>query len=227
MLQRDVRNKLWGYGRLPPNKMVIAECNDSKGPHEYQAEQIEQNVWQVQVGPYPAKTSCCFDISSGELTLEAMFGDIWVCSGQSNMEQSMNKITNFEAELKNSAAYNDNIRYAIVKNQVNDVDDDTFNQEMELGWSKANDLKALEKMSAVCFLFARKIYDQTKIPQGLVSADWGGTPIEAWSPQSNIDGCSVPENRGLIPSMDIIGSAKIILLIYCLNPFFTRNLQQR
>ena len=42
-------------------------------------------------------------------------------------------------------------------------------------------------MSAVCFLFARTVYDETGIPQGLVSADWGGTPVEAWSTQDVLD----------------------------------------
>jgi len=112
------------------------------------------------------------------------------------MEQNMHNIINSEEEIANSAAYADMIRYAMVNNQVHDVDDDTYNQNMQLDWSRADQPDALKKMSAVCFLFARNIYDQTNIPQGLVTADWGGTPVEAWSPQSNIDGCSVPDYNG-------------------------------
>jgi len=45
----------------------------------------------------------------------------------------------------------------------------------------------MQSMSAICFLFARSVYDATEIPQGLVSADWGGTPIESWSDQETLD----------------------------------------
>ena len=45
----------------------------------------------------------------------------------------------------------------------------------------------MQSMSAICFLFARSVYDATEIPLGLVSADWGGTPIESWSDQETLD----------------------------------------
>ena len=42
-------------------------------------------------------------------------------------------------------------------------------------------------MSAVCVLFAREVFDKLEVPMGLVSSDWGGTPVEAWSNQETLD----------------------------------------
>ncbi len=45
----------------------------------------------------------------------------------------------------------------------------------------------LQQMSAICFLFARRVHDETGVPMGLIASDWGGTPVEAWSNQEALD----------------------------------------
>jgi len=57
-----------------------------------------------------------------------------------------------------------------------------------------SNVEALGEYSAVCFLYARYIYDQLKIPIGLVKAEVGGTEIEAWSPSYSLDGCGITVN---------------------------------
>jgi sialate O-acetylesterase len=44
-----------------------------------------------------------------------------------------------------------------------------------------------QQMSAICFLFGRRVYDETGVPMGLIAADWGGTLVEAWSSQEALD----------------------------------------
>ena len=107
-----------------------------------------------------------------------MIGDVWLCSGQSNMEMpvgSWGKVLNYEKEIKD-ADY-DNIRYF-------NADHYTSNQPL-------NDLKQFKPwracspetvgdFSAVAYFFTRKIYNETGIPLGIVHASYQGTAIESW-----------------------------------------------
>ena len=195
MLQRNVKNRIWGYGTLAKEQFVV-ECvikNGEKNRTVYQPTQVAEDVWEVLLTEESENTICSFEVSDGELRLEnVLYGDIWICSGQSNMEQAMLDIENATDEINASEEYRDRIRYTIVTNQDLGEIDDNYDQTHSLPWSPAEDLESLQSMSAICFLFARSVYNATKIPQGLVSADWGGSPIESWSKQETLNECGIP-----------------------------------
>ena len=112
-------------------------------------------------------TTCNIVITDGvstPLTLnDVLFGDVWLCSGQSNMEWPMSKIFNSTEEIEASASY-DQIRFMITSRVTSDGVEMTDNNPA-LGWSKPADAAGLGRMSAVCFLHARYVYDVTGIPQ--------------------------------------------------------------
>ena len=112
-------------------------------------------------------TTCNIVITDGvstPLTLnDVLFGDVWLCSGQSNMEWPMSKIFNSTEEIEASASY-DQIRFMITSRVTSDGVEMTDN-DPALGWSKPADAAGLGRMSAVCFLHARYVYDVTGIPQ--------------------------------------------------------------
>ena len=85
---------------------------------------------------------------------DLLIGDVWLCSGQSNMEQSMSNIMNATEEIEASASFT-TIRYAVVKNAVSATANPNAEVELAQAWADPADEEMLGRMSAVCFLFAR------------------------------------------------------------------------
>jgi len=149
--------------------------------------------WEVTLPPQEATTECDISIVSGdeELTLtNVIFGDVWLCSGQSNMQFSMKQIFNSTEELEASVGYTD-IRFTVLKRVTSDVEQEDV--EPQNAWADPSS-KYLQYMSAVCFLFARSIYDKKlesgeRLPLGLIDSAWGGTRVEAWSTSEGLASC--------------------------------------
>jgi len=198
VMQRDVENKVWGYGTLASDEVSV-ECILKNGKKSFQtlhAKQVDNEVWEFIVPDQTAFTKCNIEVLSEGLRLEnVLFGDVWICSGQSNMEQAMSNIDNAEEEIANSAKYGGSIRYSIVKNQVLLEQNDNYDPEIDIVWSTADDSKSLQYMSAICFLYARNVFDVVGVPMGLVSSDWGGTQVEAWSNTQSLESCNVPAHE--------------------------------
>ncbi|HSC39181.1 MAG TPA: sialate O-acetylesterase, partial [Chitinophagaceae bacterium] len=121
-----------------------------------------------------------------ELTLKnVMIGEVWICSGQSNMEMPLagwGKINDYEKEI--AAADYPNIRLLQVVHA-------TSNKPLEEaqvtngGWQPCSP-KYVAEFSSVAYFFAREIYNHKKIPIGLIHTSWGGTVAEAWTSASTL-----------------------------------------
>jgi len=197
VLQRDVPNKLWGYGTLNDEEVVVSclERSGRKSSKAYKPKQVEEDVWEVVTDAQPAWTNCFIEMIGTDLAIgDVLYGDLWICSGQSNMEMQMWAVYNSSEEIAYSSIYEDRIRYATVELQTLTEADDDFNQLMKYPWAPASDSKALQFMSAVCFLTGRSMFDAVDVPMGLVASSWGGTPVEAWNPQETLDSCGVPDH---------------------------------
>lgn len=109
-----------------------------------------------------------------------MMGEVWLCSGQSNMEMPLmgwppnDLIFNSEAEIKN--ANNTNIRLFTVARAVSNKKE--FN--CVGSWDELTPQSAVS-FSATAYFFGKKLYEELKIPIGLIHSSWGGTPVEAWT----------------------------------------------
>jgi sialate O-acetylesterase len=109
-----------------------------------------------------------------------LIGEVWICSGQSNMEmplmgwQPYGLISNSEEEIKN--ANNSKIRLFTVAHGVSDEKE--FN--CAGSWDELNPQSAAN-FSATAYFFGRKLYEDLKIPIGLIHTSWGGTPAQAWT----------------------------------------------
>ena len=103
----------------------------------------------------------------------------------------MRNIFNATEEVAMSAPYTD-IRFSVI-NQVTSSEEQP-DIELKYGWTNPSDAKVLNYMSAVCFLFARNIYDVTGVPIGLIDSSWGGTRVEAWSSPEALEACDIPDH---------------------------------
>lgn len=109
-----------------------------------------------------------------------MIGEVWVCSGQSNMEWSSNQnLKQIMDELPNSS--NNNIRlFHISKTTSTHPQDD-----VEAQW-KVCSPESLKGFSAVGYFFGKKLQQDLNVPIGLINASWGGTPAETWTPGDKV-----------------------------------------
>jgi len=199
VLQSNAINKVWGYGSLT-NEEVVAHCEETNGyrsKSSFTPYQVNENIWEVVLDPQESKTVCMIEMTNTNLMLSnVVFGDVWLCSGQSNMEMNMDHIENSAEEIESSAIFGDRIRFTTIAHQWLNVSDDNHNVDLKLAWTTADDSASLRFMSAVCFLFAREIADKVNVPLGMVHSSWGGTPIEAWSDKAALDRCEVPAHWG-------------------------------
>ncbi|PVD28167.1 hypothetical protein C0Q70_10752 [Pomacea canaliculata] len=150
--------------------------------------QVHSGKWKVKLpavteaGPFVIRVSS----SEGQVTLnDVLFGDVWLCSGQSNMEFQMNQVMNSGAELQKVSQF-PTIRFFKAQHQKSNTPLD--NLIVAQGWSLPNP-QSVQSFSAVCWLFAEYLQPHLKYPIGLVEASWGGTTIEAWSPPEAINAC--------------------------------------
>lgn len=109
-----------------------------------------------------------------------MIGEVWVCSGQSNMEWSSNQnLKQIIDELPNSS--NNNIRLFHISKTTSAYPQD----DLEAQW-KVCSPESLKGFSAVGYFFGKKLQQNLNVPIGIINASWGGTPAETWTPDDKV-----------------------------------------
>lgn len=170
ILQRNMPLKIWG--RASPkenvsvlfNKQTFSTVTDANGKWNVMLPVMKEG------GPYEMKIK-----GKNEITIkEILIGDVWLASGQSNMEFPMSRLQQkYPEDIASSASYP--IREFHVKDQYSF----TPQEKTEGSWKPANPTNIL-KFSAVAYFFAKKLYDTYKVPIGILHASWPGTPAESW-----------------------------------------------
>ena len=102
-------------------------------------------------------------------------GDVWLCSGQSNMEFPVSRALNGETEVQN--ANDPDLRLLKIEHQIADVPRQSF--EKPPAW-KASTPGSVKEFSAACYFMARDYRASEKVPIGAIDASWGSTPIQSW-----------------------------------------------
>jgi sialate O-acetylesterase len=118
---------------------------------------------------------------------DVLVGEVWFCSGQSNMELTMRSIENAEVEIKN--ANNPLIRHYKASKKYSPV---PLN-DVPSKWLKTTP-ETIPGMSAVAYMFGRRLYQDLKVPIGLINSSWGGTRIDPWTPTCGYDGIPALES---------------------------------
>ena len=169
VLQRDTELKLWGWASAGES-IEISFLNKS-----YKTTADANGKWEVTLpsqkagGPYQMQIN---DISINDI----LIGDVWLCSGQSNMETLISRVLDlYKDEV--SQINNPYIRYlkTPLKYNFTGVSDDINGGS----WKSATPENILD-FSAVAYFFAKDLYDKYKVPIGLLNSSVGGSPIKAW-----------------------------------------------
>ncbi|TNM93463.1 hypothetical protein fugu_001639 [Takifugu bimaculatus] len=182
---------LWGYG---PKGVVITVYLSGPTQQQRSAEAAKDGIWRVSLdpveagGPYSVTATC--ESSTATLT-DVLFGDIWLCGGQSNMAFQTSRIFNSLEELNLAAKYPDVRPFMVARDWSGTELTDILG--VKLPWSVPSS-EVVAKFSAVCWLFGRYLHDTLKYPIGLIDSCWGGTPVEAWSSSRALQQCGLDYN---------------------------------
>ncbi|KAK7107967.1 sialate O-acetylesterase-like isoform X2 [Littorina saxatilis] len=156
---------------------------------------VTQGQWKVKLPAQNAGGPYIVNVHShdGDVTFsDVLFGDVWLCSGQSNMGVKMNQIINASEEIKTAQSF-PQVRFT----RVNFTQSDTPQSSVfyNIPWTTPNN-RVFEYFSSVCFLFGEYLHPHVNHPIGLVLSYWGGTLVEAWSPPQAIGQCQHRSKRG-------------------------------
>ena len=176
VLQRNSEVKIWGWANPKEEIKLVSGWNNQ----EYKVTANNQAQWELKIKTPEAGGPFTISIKGyNEVILKnILIGEVWVCSGQSNMEMSVSwGIDNGEEEAKN--ATNPNIRFFTVPKLTA-----TTPQNNLLGnWTESTP-ETMKNFSAVGYFFAKRLQEDLKnVPIGLISSNWGGTPAEIWMPE--------------------------------------------
>lgn len=178
VLQQKSEVPLWGWAKTGETVTIKADWLDK----EIIVRVGSQGTWKVILttpeagGPYNINLK-----GYNELTLKnVLIGEVWLCSGQSNMEWSAQSgINNGEDEIKN-ADYPE-IRLFTVYQSTSLYPQDHLTGE----WSACTP-ETMRFFSAIGYLFAKTLHKELGVPVGIINTSWGGTPAEAWMPEEVI-----------------------------------------
>ncbi|BFZ09711.1 hypothetical protein BsWGS_12749 [Bradybaena similaris] len=153
-------------------------------------------VWSVLLDPMAAGTAVNITaLSQGiQITItDVIYGDVWLCSGQSNMQFTTIQMLNGAAEIADAHNY-PHIRIMTVA-EVASATPLADLKEIQQNWTTPDNASvggpAWAYFSAVCWLYGKAIHKELGYPIGLVATDWGGTPVEAWSSPEALAECGV------------------------------------
>jgi len=179
VLQQNDSCTLWGWGN-PSEKIYVTTSWNGKTDSSSVNNRAN---WKIKLktpgagGPHTITLK-----GTNTITLsDVMIGEVWVCSGQSNMEWSYwNGLQDVKDELP--TCYNNNIRFFnIPKTTANHPQDD-----VKADW-KVCDSNTLKSFSAVGYFFGKRLNKELNVPIGLINSSWGGTPAEVWTPEPIFD----------------------------------------
>ncbi|WP_317166180.1 sialate O-acetylesterase [Chitinophaga sp. Ak27] len=188
ILQRDAKIKLWGWAG-PAEKIKV----HFRGAN-FQTTAGADGRWAVYLPPTKAGGPYNLTIAaSNKIVLhDILFGDVWLCSGQSNMFHQLNvHDVTYRADIL--AANDPDIRQFAVPMRY-----DLTGPQADLPdgyWAPAVG-EQVRPFSAVAYFFAKKIHDTYHIPVGIINASVGGTPIEAWISEDGLK--EFPEPTALL-----------------------------
>jgi len=172
VLQRDKAVPVWGWAA--PGENITVEFAGQK----LSATADANGTWQTVLKAVPANAEPAVMKITGSETVtikNVIVGDVWICSGQSNMEWSVG--SSLQAKEEINAANFPLIRHIKVNHQPSDRPLTHFNGN----WVECSP-KTVARFTGAGYFFGRRLHQELNVPIGLINTSWGGTRIEPWTP---------------------------------------------
>ncbi|MNU39812.1 Glycosyl hydrolases family 2, sugar binding domain [compost metagenome] len=173
VVQRDRPIAVWG--RAAPGARVSVALAETKA----EATAGADGVWRANLASLPAggphRLTAQVEGGAAQTVSDVMVGDVWLCSGQSNMEFAVRQATNAESEI--GAAHDDRMRLFLVERSSRPAPSDTH---AAVGQWRTTSPDSVRDFSAACYFMGRDLRRTSDVPIGLIAASWGGSVIEDW-----------------------------------------------
>jgi sialate O-acetylesterase len=188
VLQQNAKVNLWGWAS--PNEKINIQLGWQNSAIETVANSTGN--WKIIVDT-PQGSEKVYPITinaSNKIVLNnVLIGEVWICSGQSNMYFPVGKeegtwktgVKNYEQEIVNANYPNIRLFTVLTNASPKPLDDVTGR------WAACSP-EAIKTFSAVAYFYGRELYQKLDIPIGLISTSWGGTKAEAWTSQDVLEG---------------------------------------
>ncbi|MES2240264.1 MAG: sialate O-acetylesterase [Bacteroidota bacterium] len=171
VLQRNKPIPVWGWA--DPGEKVEIQFN--KQTKTIQTDKTGK--WMVSLNA--EKAGGPFELSiTGKNKIvikDVLVGEVWICSGQSNMEFQMYKLPDFETQKEQSNE--PMIRQFLVAQDLSG----TPKEDLKAGAWTISNKENIKDFTAVGYFFAKKLYAELKLPIGIINTSWGGTCVETWT----------------------------------------------
>ncbi|MBL7737946.1 MAG: sialate O-acetylesterase [Chitinophagaceae bacterium] len=183
VLQQQTDAAIWGWAKANATVQVVTSWNKKK----YAAKAGADGKWKTKISTPAAGGPYEITISEGNTIIlrNVLIGEVWFCSGQSNMEMPMKGFRDQPILGSNDAIFNsanDNIRIYTVPRSVQNEPQDTSKHS---SWKTAKP-EDISNFSATAYYFGRILYQQLKVPVALINDSYGGSPAEAFMSRESL-----------------------------------------
>jgi sialate O-acetylesterase len=179
VLQRNTTVKLWGWAN-PGEKIIITTSWISK---KVKITTPDNGRWEISLNTTLSKEPQLIQLKSKESNIkleDILFGEVWLCSGQSNMRMPLKGYTGqptFDGNLEMATSNNPNLRlFSITENGFPTPLDTVSNYKK---WDNANS-GSVKDFSAIAYFYGKRLQEILDVPVGLIMTSWGGTRIQPW-----------------------------------------------
>jgi sialate O-acetylesterase len=185
VLQRNTSVKLWGWARVGEKITIETSWTSKKSKVLTNA----NGRWEINVLTTLSKESQTIHLSSAESNIKLdniLFGEVWVCSGQSNMRQPLRGYTGqpvFEGNKAIANSTNDKIRLFSIVEKGSPIPLDSLQKYKS--WNNASP-EVAKDFSAIAYFYGKQLQEILDVPVGLIMTSWGGTRIQPWMSQEAV-----------------------------------------
>jgi sialate O-acetylesterase len=177
VLQQKQANPIWGWD-TPGTQVTVKFSGQS-----YSATAATDGKWTVKLAAAPANATPQILSIAGTTqrdVADVLIGEVWMCSGQSNMQWSLGQT--YTGDIEGAGARRPNLRIV----SVPQVGTQELKTDFRGKWEVANPTNAKD-FSAIGYLYGRYLYDILDVPVGLIDNAWGGSAAEAWVRRETIE----------------------------------------
>lgn len=174
VMQRDIELRIWGW--CDAGEEVSVTLNGQKASTKGSAE----GTWEITLPAMQANSKPLTLQVKGDNVIninDVLIGEVWLCSGQSNMEWTVSASTNHEAEI--AAADFPMIRHVKIARRPSAIPLD----DVSASWTVCSPT-VVGTYTAAGYFMAKKLHQELGVPIGLINSSWGGTRVEPWTPPS-------------------------------------------
>ena len=188
VLQREKPVVIWGWAQ-PGEEVTVRLASETR-----QAKANERGEWKVELPALKAAGPLTLTVSGSSKVEfdDILVGEVWLCSGQSNMEMGIGAAQDGQKEI--AAANYPAIRLLKVEKRWTPVPQDDMDGTWKVCTPKTVAEGGWSGFSAAGYYFGRELHAKLDVPVGLIDSTWGGTRIESWTPPEGF--AAVPALKG-------------------------------